>query len=518
MNAMLPIHSLTLVGGLQALKKPGVKLTADTRELNHGDIFLAYPTGNKRQLTDNRIHISTALAKGAAGVLYEPSNLDSHLQDVCKDERCIAVPNLGELAGEICAEWYDHPSRQMRVIGVTGTNGKTTVAQWLAQALDDSDRRCATIGTLGAGFLGDLKPNGFTTPDACRLQELLFSLLKDHSHSVAIEVSSHALDQGRVNGIEFDTVIFTNLTQDHLDYHGDIQEYGKAKSKIFGLPGIKHIVLNIDDAFGRASFDGLRGQLGASQDIWLYGLGEIDNSINVRDLSPHVRNLRATQLNMGVVGNSFCVELDGQKLGDVATQLIGDFNVSNTLAVLGTLLASGMSFEEAKVKIEQLKPVIGRLEILRPRSAQMPIAVVDFAHTPDALEKVLKVLRPLAQSRGGKLWCLFGCGGDRDPIKRSVMGGIAEKLADHVTVTSDNPRSEDPQIIAEQILQGMQNADKAFVNLDRANAILQTIRAARPEDVVLVAGKGHEQTQEMAGKRLPFSDQLHVEIAMGGLL
>ena len=174
--------------------------------------------------------------------------------------------------------------------------------------------------------------------------------------------------------------------------------------------------------------------------------------------------------------------------------------------------------EQAKSKIELLKPVIGRLEILRPRSAQTPIAVVDFAHTPDALEKVLKVLRPLTQSRGGKLWCLFGCGGDRDPIKRSVMGGIAEKLADHVTVTSDNPRSEDPQIIAEQILQGMQNPDKAFVNLDRANAILQTIRAARPEDVVLVAGKGHEQTQEIAGKRLPFSDQLHVEIAMGGLL
>jgi UDP-N-acetylmuramoyl-L-alanyl-D-glutamate--2,6-diaminopimelate ligase len=518
MNAMLPIHSLTLVGGLRALKKPGVKLTADTRELNDGDIFLAYPAGNQRQLTDNRTHISKALANGAAGVLYEPSNLDSHLQEVCKDERCIAVPNLGELAGEICAEWYDHPSRQMQVIGVTGTNGKTTVAQWLAQALDGSDGRCATIGTLGAGFLEGLKPNGFTTPDACRLQEILFSLLKDHAHSVAIEVSSHALDQGRVNGIEFDTVIFTNLTQDHLDYHGDIQEYGKAKSKIFGLPGIKHIVLNIDDAFGQASFDDLRDQLSPNQDIWLYGLDAPSNLFNSTDLGPHIRSLRATQLNMGVAGNSFSVELDGQKLGDIATQLIGSFNISNALAVLATFLASGMSFEQAKSKIELLKPVIGRLEILRPRSTQMPIAVVDFAHTPDALEKVLKVLRPLAQSRGGKLWCLFGCGGDRDPIKRSVMGGIAEALADYVTVTSDNPRSEDPQFIVNQILQGMRYAEKALVNLDRASAILQTIRAAKPEDVVLVAGKGHEQTQEIAGKRLPFSDQLHVEIAMGGLL
>ena len=515
---MLPIHSLSLISSFQVLKKPGVKLTADTRELNCGDIFLAYPTGNSRHSTDNRSYISLALARGAARVLYEPSNLAAHLQEVCKDERCISVPNLAELAGEICAEWYDHPSRQLRVIGVTGTNGKTTVAQWLAQALDSSDKRCATIGTLGAGFLEALKPNGFTTPDACRLQELLFSLTGNRARSVAIEVSSHALDQGRVNGVDFDTVIFTNLTQDHLDYHGDIEEYGKAKEKIFNLPGIKHIVLNIDDSFGQACYKSLTNRSGSVQDIWLYGIGHMADSQSAVAPAVQVRSLRAIQPEMGVAGISFSVELDGRNLGVISTQLIGPFNVSNALAVLATLLAGGMTFEQAKEKIETLKPVIGRLEILRPRSPQMPMAVVDFAHTPDALEKVLKVLRPIVDSRGGKLWCVFGCGGDRDPMKRSLMGEIVEAFADCVTVTSDNPRSEDPQAIVNQILQGMRHADRAFVNLDRASAILQTIRAAKSEDIVLIAGKGHEQTQEIAGKSLPFSDQLHVELAVGGLL
>ncbi len=251
MNAMLPINSIPLESLLSEHVKPDSHMTSDTRVLKAGDVMLAYPVGNSRQLTDNRVHITQALSLGAALVLYEPSGLTEELKAVCKDKRCVAVNDLAEQAGEIAANWYGHVSQSMRVIGITGTNGKTTISQWLSQALHSADEPCGVIGTLGAGLVNDLTMTGFTTPDAARMQSLLKDIQKNGARSVAVEVSSHALDQGRVNGTHFDTVVITNLSQDHLDYHGDMKQYAAAKKKILDLPGIKHVVVNADDSFGQ---------------------------------------------------------------------------------------------------------------------------------------------------------------------------------------------------------------------------------------------------------------------------
>jgi UDP-N-acetylmuramoyl-L-alanyl-D-glutamate--2,6-diaminopimelate ligase len=361
-------------------------------------------------------------------------------------------------------------------------------------------------------LIGKLEPTGFTTPDAPRLQRLLWELKQAGAKSVAIEVSSHALDQGRVLGTSFDTVVMTNLTQDHLDYHGSLEEYGEVKKKILDLSGISQVILNIDDPFVRSC---ISAALARNTSVWLYSVAD-SCPIDV-DLGESFHLLQAKEFELHSAGLEFSLFIDKNHAGRVKTGFVGEFNAGNALAVFAKLLANGLTLDQAKRKIERLKPVVGRLELLQAKSIQMPLAIVDFAHTPDALEKVLQVIRPLAEARGGKVSCVFGCGGDRDPMKRPMMGRVAEQLADVVTVTSDNPRSEDPQAIIDQILAGMKSPGQVVVNVDRATAILQAIRSAQPQDVVLIAGKGHEQTQEIAGKRLPFSDQLHVELAMGGL-
>ena len=519
MNAMLPINSIPLKTLLSEHVKVDALMTSDTRALKAGDVMLAYPVGNSRQLTDNRVHIPQALSLGAALVLYEPSGLTEELKTVCKDSRCIAVPHLAEQAGEIAANWYGEPSRSMRVIGITGTNGKTTVSQWLSQALHSSDQPSGVIGTLGAGMVNDLTMTGFTTPDATRLQGLLKEIQSRGARSVAVEVSSHALDQGRVNGTDFETVVITNLSQDHLDYHGDMKEYAAAKKKILDLSGIKHVVVNADDWFGQECLQYLAKKMGDTNiTVWAYAT-KSESLLSLPCFAKQsFRKVLATDLQMNDQGMKFQLIVDGEDAGLIQTRMVGVFNVSNALAVFGCLLAGGKSIKSAKQSIEQLQAVQGRMELVPRTTAQQPMAVIDFAHTPDALEQVLKALRDVAQQRAGQLWCVFGCGGDRDVLKRPIMGEIAERLADHVMVTSDNPRSEVPEKIMADILSGFEVPEKAQTNADRATAILQTIRQAKPEDVILIAGKGHEEIQEIAGKKHPFSDRVHVQLAMGGIV
>lgn len=518
MNAMLPINSIPLESMLSEHVKPDAHMTSDTRALKAGDVMLAYPVGNSRQLTDNRSYIAQALSLGAALILYEPSGLAEELKKVCKDSRCVPVPHLAKQAGEIAANWYGHPSRMMRVVGITGTNGKTTVSQWLSRALHSADHPSGVIGTLGAGLVNDLTMTGFTTPDAARMQGLLKEIQGRGAHSVAVEVSSHALDQGRVNGTCFDTVVITNLSQDHLDYHGDMKEYALAKKKILDLPGVKQVVVNADDSFGQECLQYLAKKMSDTNiTVWAYA-SKSENLLSLPCFAKQsFRKVLATDLQMNDQGMKFQLIVDGEDAGLIQTRMVGAFNVSNALAVFACLLAGGKTIKSAKSSIEALQAVQGRMELVARATAQQPMAVIDFAHTPDALEQVLKTLRDIAQQRAGQLWCVFGCGGDRDALKRPIMGRIAESIADHVMVTSDNPRSEVPEKIMADILSGFEVPEKAQVNVDRATAILQTIRHAKPEDVILIAGKGHEETQEIAGKKHPFSDRVHVQLAMGGV-
>lgn len=517
MNAMLPINALNPEVLLRQLAKDGAQITVDTRALNAGDIMMAYPVGNLNQRSDNRSYIANALALGVAAVLYDPEDLDSELLAVCEDERCIAIPELAKKAGAIAAAWYGQPSQYMRVIGVTGTNGKTSVAQWIAQGLDLKASPSAIVGTLGAGLYQNQKPTGYTTPDAPRLQSLLKDLKEQGAKLVAMEVSSHALDQGRVNGVIFDTVVITNLTQDHLDYHGSMSDYALVKKKIMAVPGIKNIVINADDDFGQECLL----ELSQSSDnsgvrIWAYATQVEKLSVLPCFPGKQLKRVLAKNIQTQASGMSFECLLDDQSLGVINTQSLGLFNISNMLAVASVLLSGDIEQFQIQSILESLIPVKGRMELVIGKSDQAPLAIVDFAHTPDALEKTLKALQELAIKRSGDIWCVFGCGGDRDSLKRPIMGRIAEQYASHVMLTSDNPRTESPELIIAEILSGFKHPEDVLINADRATAILQVIRQAKSQDIVLVAGKGHEETQEVAGKKHPFSDQLHLQLAMGG--
>jgi UDP-N-acetylmuramoyl-L-alanyl-D-glutamate--2,6-diaminopimelate ligase len=348
---------------------------------------------------------------------------------------------------------------------------------------------------------------------------LLKEIQSRGAHSVAVEVSSHALDQGRVNGTHFDTVVITNLSQDHLDYHGDMKEYAAAKKKILDLPEVKHVVVNADDWFGQECLQHLVKKISDTDiTVWAYAL-KPENLLSLPCFAKKsIRKVLATDLQMSDQGMKFQLIVDGEDAGLLQSHMVGAFNVSNALAVVASLLSGGKTIKSAKNSIEQLQAVHGRMELVARSTAQQPMAVIDFAHTPDALEQVLKTLQEIAKQRAGQLWCVFGCGGDRDALKRPIMGRIAESIADHVMVTSDNPRSEVPEKIMADILSGFEVPEKAQTNADRATAILQTIRQAKPEDVILIAGKGHEEIQEIAGKKHPFSDRVHVQLAMGGIV
>ena len=453
-------------------------VSLDSRAVKPGELFLAFPG----ERGDGRAHIAEAVARGAAAVLWEAGGFD---WDPAWQVPNAALPHLRRLAGEVAAHVYGHPARALRIAGVTGTNGKTSCSHWIAQAMTACGRRTAVLGTLGNGFPGDLAPATHTTPDPVSLQRELRRLRDLGAEAVAMEVSSHALQQDRVAGVGFETALFTNLTRDHLDYHGDMVAYGAAKARLFDWPDLANAVINADDRFGRelvsrASRAGAR--------VLSYGLGH-------GDIAGH-------ELRLSLQGLSLRVSTPwGTTV--LRSRVIGGFNASNLLGTLGVLLAAGLPLEEAVAALAQVRPVAGRLDLLQRPGA--PLVVVDYAHTPDALEKVLETLRELVgHEAGARLLCVFGCGGGRDPGKRPLMGAIATRLADLAIVTSDNPRDEDPAAIVAQVVAGA--GPNHEVRIDRAEAIARVLSLARPADVVLIAGKGHETTQEIRGTKHPFDD------------
>ncbi|HEX5394239.1 MAG TPA: UDP-N-acetylmuramoyl-L-alanyl-D-glutamate--2,6-diaminopimelate ligase [Rhodocyclaceae bacterium] len=466
-------------GVLDQLRAQGVavrNLCIDSRRVQPGDLFLAWPGA----AVDGRRFLADAVEMGAAAVCYEAAGAEVTALSVSS----IAVPDLALLAGDLAAEVYGQPSEKLWLCGITGTNGKTSVSQWIARALNEASRPCAVVGTLGNGFVDQLEASLNTTPDAVTLHRDLASFVAAGALACAMEVSSIGLHQGRVNGARFRCAVFTNLSRDHLDYHVTMDEYGEAKRLLFERPGLDAAVINLDDPYGRDLALRLKGRVPTLG----YTLGNESGADRV---------LRAENLTMTGTGQRFNVE--GQV---VNASVLGRFNTSNLLAVMCALLAAGLSPAEAASALERLRPPLGRMQCLGGEGA--PLVVVDYAHTPDALENALSTLRETAAARGGRLLCLFGCGGDRDPGKRPLMGAVAERLADAVLLTSDNPRSESPQAILDEIRAGMKT--NAQVEPDRALAIACVIAEAAPQDVVLLAGKGHEPYQEIAGKRLPFSD------------
>ena len=492
---------------------PSAQLVADTRQLSTGDVFIAYAVGHGKALRDGRLYIAKALKDGAASVLYQPYDDHAAIPDweADLDERCIAVTDLAAQAGWIASEWYGSPSKALHVIGVTGTNGKTSVTQWLAQSMA---KHAAVIGTLGSGFVNQLRDLGYTTPDAPRLQTELAELKKRGAQYVALEVSSHALEQGRVNGTHFACAVFTNLSRDHLDYHGSMAEYGAAKAKLFNDFCPKNAVLNMDDPFGRELFINLA--VHPQMTVWAYALNQ-DAFTGLEKLPQRFKPIYFEQYTF--VKNTYQCQLVIEGVThSVSIPVLGLFNLSNALAVVSSLMALGIGVVDILKHISALMPVNGRMEIVHGDCSDAPLMVVDYAHTPDALQKVLQTLRPIAEERHGKIVCVFGCGGDRDQTKRPMMGAIAQTYADHVIVTSDNPRSEDPQAILKMIVSGMRsNAPLSYeMIVDRAAAIMSAVRKAKVNDIVLLAGKGHETTQEINGKRFDFSDQAHLRLASGG--
>ena len=396
----------------------------------------------------------------------------------------IWIDHLRGHLGEIASRFHGDPSASMTVVGVTGTNGKTSTVQLLAQAFTWLGSRAATIGTLGAGLHGALHEGERTTPDVIRVHGLLAEFRDVGTTHVAMEVSSHALDQHRVDGVRFDVAVFTNLTRDHLDYHHTMEAYGAAKARLFGWPGLRAAVVNVDDAFGRQ----LAGKL--PQAVWKvrYAIEADDAEIRARDVHTHSDGI---DFELVTPWGS----------GTVRSRLLGRFNVANLLAVAGVLGALEVPFARITAALETLQPVAGRMS--RIGGGALPLVVVDYSHTPDALEQALITLRAHCE---GKLVCVFGCGGDRDAGKRPEMGAIAERLADLAIVTDDNPRGEDGDAIVAQVIAGMRSPQRTIVERDRARAIGLALSRAVEGDVVLLAGKGHEAYQESAGVKRPFDD------------
>lgn len=462
------------------------RLVSDSRRVAPGAAFFAYPG----EAADGRRHIPDALARGAAAVVWESEGFD---WDPAWGVPNVPVRDLKQEAGRLAHEYYGRPSEQMWTCGVTGTNGKTSCTQWIAAALCAHGARSAVIGTLGAGFDGRSVEVGNTTPDALELHRLLAEFREEGANAVAMEVSSHGLVQGRVNGVAFDCALFTNLTHDHLDYHGTMQAYAAAKARLFDFESLRRAVLNLDDVVGVQLARGLSER----------GLPLIGYSLSAAAIAPgSVREfIAARDIRVGAETTSVLLATSwGER--EATFRQLGRFNVSNLLGVLGCLVAYGLDIDAALASVANLPEVPGRMQ--RIGGNGRPLAVVDYAHTPDALEKVLHALRPVAEARGGRLVAVFGAGGDRDATKRPRMGEVASRLADRIVLTSDNPRSEDPAAIIEAIRAGAGAAH--MVEPDRAKAIVAAIRGAGAADVVLVAGKGHETYQEVAGRRLPFSD------------
>jgi UDP-N-acetylmuramoyl-L-alanyl-D-glutamate--2,6-diaminopimelate ligase len=546
-------------------------LRTDHRQVRPGDAFLAWP-GRRH---DARAHTASALAAGAAACLIEAQGLQAEgpgraalaalTTQVPEAEgagegagegegRMAALTDLKRQAGEVADTFLGHPSRALDVVAVTGTNGKTSTTWWVAQALGALGRGCGVVGTLGVrgpgANLHDLEPAGLTTPDAVALQTAFRRFVDAGLSACAIEASSIGITEHRLAGTSLAVAAFTNLTQDHLDYHGTMVAYGAAKRALFDMPGLRAAVLNVDDAHGRAWAAELQDRRGpqalavwcvsasapgepapgmaepgaaASPQLWVRQVRHTTEGLEMTlceregEGEPEGAGATAGATGGGVAGAA----VSGHA---VRTSLIGGFNVENLLVVAGCLRALGIPLAEVARALATLTPVPGRLQrvaaVATVGDGPQPAVVVDYAHTPDALDKALQALAPLAQARGGQLWCVFGCGGDRDASKRPLMGQAAVRGAAHVVVTSDNPRSEDPAHILAQVMAGARQSQAAAATRslraieDRREAIVHAVRQAAPEDVVLIAGKGHEQTQEIAGVKHPFCDVAEATAAL----
>lgn len=467
-------------------------LHTDSRKIGLGDGFIAWPGA----ATDGRKHVPSAMAQGAAACIVEKSGADAW---GFAGDTIALYGQLKAATGPIAAAYYESPSQTLDVLAVTGTNGKTSTAWWLAQALSavqaPAPIPCAVVGTLGTGVPPRVEFNGLTTPDPVLLQRQLRRFLDGGLRACAIEASSIGIVERRLDGTHIRVAIFTNFTQDHLDYHGTMQAYWEAKAELFRWPGLRAAVINLDDARGAqlaASLDT------AGPDLWTVSC-EAPARLMARDIGHDTQGLRF----------SVC---EGNERHDLHTQLVGQYNVSNLLGVIAAMRAMGVPLAAAVQACGGLLPVPGRMERIALQG--QPLVAVDYAHTPDALDKALQALRPLADQRGGRLWCVFGCGGNRDTTKRPLMAAVAEKNADRVVVTSDNPRSEKPEAIISQILLGLSHNPFVQVQADRALAIADALAQAGVADVVLIAGKGHEDYQEIGGVKHPFSDLEHARAAL----
>lgn len=471
------------------------QLRTDSRKVQPGDAFIAWPGA----ATDGRQYLAQALAQGAAACLLEEEGHAPWLKALpdasTQADRLAVMKDLKAQTGLVADAYYEQPSQALQVLAVTGTNGKTSTAWWLAQALasPELNQACGLIGTLGVGQLPHLVSTGMTTPDPVLMQRLFREFAEGGVAYCAIEASSIGLAEHRLDGSQIRVAVFTNFTQDHLDYHGDMARYWSAKAALFSWSGLQAAVVNMDDAQGRL----LAGQLqGGSLDVWTCSR---KGSARLQ-----ARNLFSAE------GLTFEV-IEGADVQTLRTGLMGDYNIDNLLGVIGSLRALGFDLAKAVQACAHLTAVPGRMQ--RVGLAQ-PLVVVDYAHTPDAVTQALTALRSQAEARGGRLWCVLGCGGDRDALKRPLMAAAAEAAADQVMLTSDNPRSESPDAILAAMVAGLRRPGQALIQADRAQAIAQVVAQAAAQDVVLLAGKGHETEQEIRGVRYPFSDVVQAQIAL----
>jgi len=466
-------------------------LVQDNRKAKSGNLFIAHQGYN----THGLLYAQDAVAKGVSVVLWDGNldNRDEILDSISNKVLCIQCPNLKHKVGEIASRYYDQPSLSLDVIGVTGTDGKTSIAHFLAQCLDQHDVHCGVLGTLGNGFINDLHPTGLTTADALLVQKTLSDIQRAGAKHVVMEVSSHGLDQGRVSGVAFTTAVLSNLGVDHLDYHGTLENYAAAKKRLFHTPGLAAAVINLDDKFGRE----LAAEIRDHVCVWGYSIKQdISAYKNLADYFVH-----ATAMQPFEHGYHLTVSTPGGD-GDLDVPLLGQFNASNALAVLAALLISNVSFGNAVNDLSVVRPVDGRVEIIAEDNK--PVVVVDYAHTEQGLSAVCHSMR---EHFSGQLWCVFGCGGDRDHSKRALMAKVAEQYADKIIVTTDNPRHEDPQDIINEVLTGFSSLQNVEAVLDRRQAIDIAISNAQPGDVVLLAGKGHETSQVVGDVHIAFDDR-----------
>jgi UDP-N-acetylmuramoyl-L-alanyl-D-glutamate--2,6-diaminopimelate ligase len=466
-------------------------ITSDSREVKPGDLFIAHagPKANQSYF------IEQAIRKGAVAIVKEAeTNISSF--ETTAGIPIYAIPNLKQQVAKIAARFYQNPSQHLKFIGVTGTNGKTSCSQFIARILEQHNIRCGIIGTLGQGFPDHITPGTLTTPGAIELQRTLADLQTQGADYIAMEVSSHSLAQQRVAGIPFETAIFTNLTRDHLDYHGDMEHYSQAKRLLFLTPGLKNAVINADDAFGQQLLAEFSSQFAC------YGYS-IENSAK--------STVYADQLQFHAQSISAHIHSPWGE-GILQSPLLGRFNVSNLLATLTTLCLLGLPFPQVLAKLSHLPTVPGRMQCVG--GGDQPVVVVDYSHTPDSLEKALLALHEHSQQ---KIWCVFGCGGNRDKGKRPLMAQIAEKYSDHIIITNDNPRFEDPKTITDEILQGIANPQAVIVERDRRAAIAYAITHAQVGDIILVAGKGHETYQIIGDEKIHFDDVEEVKMALKNL-